>query len=381
MQENTTIGHSPTLPKRFALPQVDTIRVLAMLAIFLHHLWKTVIVKPEGTFQVLLNPIFTSASDGVILFNIISGFLLALPHLGPEHRPFAGYRFFLTRRFFRIIPPYYLALLFFTAANMLRFAYPLVPALDLLLRNLLFVNSLDYANMYTNFSHFWYLGQLAQFYLLFPVILSFFMRVGPGRAVVSITALCWASWVFLAWYFPESPGSSQPGCMENLMHFNLPGRLPEFAFGMWLASVWNPSAATAWKSISNRPFLLFAACLVLYLVAAAPFLPAMTLPFIHVYHVAIGVVIFLALFVWTTAARIGRTGLMKKFSEHSYSLYIVHHPFFSYAGVTPATVSHTLGNFTLLALVLLPLSYLGARVLDHMSGGIIRKFSNAGGTS
>lgn len=378
MPIQTGTGPVPaTPPKRFEIPQIDTIRVLAMLAIFLHHLWKTVIVKPETAAQSLLDPIFTSASDGVILFNIISGFLLALPHLGPERRPFAGYRFFLTKRFFRIIPPYYLALLFFTAANMVCFAYPLVPALQLMLKNLLFVNSLDYSNMMTNFSHFWYLGQLAQFYLLFPPILSFFLRIGPGRAAFSITALCWSSWVFLAWFFPAEPGS-YPNVTENLMHFNLPGRLPEFALGMWLASIWNPSADSARKSISNRPFLLFAACLALYIPVAAPFLKVATLPFVHVFHVAIGLVIFLALFAWSAAARIGKSALAKDFSEHSYSLYIVHHPFFSYFGVTPATVSHTLGNFALLTALLLPVSYVGARVLDWMSAKIIRRVSDRG---
>ena len=90
-----------TRSKRLSIPQLDTIRALAMLSIFLHHLWKTVIVTPQGTFQKILDPVFGSASDGVILFNIISGFLLAMPHLGPERRPFIGYRQFLRKRFFR----------------------------------------------------------------------------------------------------------------------------------------------------------------------------------------------------------------------------------------------------------------------------------------
>jgi peptidoglycan/LPS O-acetylase OafA/YrhL len=108
---------TPTLPKRFPLPQLDTIRVLAMLSIFLHHLWKTVFTNPEGIYQQILDPVFSTASDGVILFNIISGFLLAKPHLGPEQRPSMGYGDFLRKRFLRIIPAYYLALLVFTLVN------------------------------------------------------------------------------------------------------------------------------------------------------------------------------------------------------------------------------------------------------------------------
>lgn len=346
-----------------------------MLSIFLHHLWKTVIVTPQGAFQKILDPVFSSASDGVILFNIISGFLLAMPHLGSEHRPFTGWRHFLRKRFLRIIPPYYLALFVFTLVNILHFNYPLGGAGNMLLQHLLFVNSLYYSNMLTNFSPFWYLGQLAQFYLLFPLFLGFFMRIGPGKAALSISALCWGSWMLLAWLIPETP-AGYPGFSENLMHFNLPGRLPEFAIGMWLAALWNPTAgSTGCRGLFTRPFSFFVAGMCLYLVLGTPFLSSMSLPFIHVYHVALGSIVFLTLFVWSLAARVGKSAVIRDIAEHSYSLYIVHHPLFSYAGVMPATVVHTIGNFGHLTLWLLPLCYLSAGILDLLSAVIIKGFS------
>jgi peptidoglycan/LPS O-acetylase OafA/YrhL len=363
-----------TRSKRLSIPQLDTIRALAMLSIFLHHLWKTVIVTPQGAFQKILDPVFSSASDGVILFNIISGFLLAMPHLGPERRPFIGYRQFLRKRFFRIIPPYYLALFIFTLVNILHFSYPLGPAVDMLLQHLLFVNSLNYSNMLTNFSPFWYLGQLAQFYVVFPLVLGFFMKIGPGRATLSISALCWGGWMLLAWLFPEPP-AGYPDFSENLMHFNLPGRLPEFAIGMWLASLWDPRADSTCRSIFNRPFSLFTAGMSLYLVVGTPVLSSMNLPFIHVYHVALGLIFFLVLFVWSFAARVGESSVVKDIAEHSYSLYIVHHPLFSYADVMPTTVAHTIANFGFLTLWLLPLCYLSARILDLLSAAIVKSFS------
>jgi peptidoglycan/LPS O-acetylase OafA/YrhL len=363
-----------TRSQRLSIPQLDTIRALAMISIFLHHLWKTVIVTPQGTAQKILDPVFGSASDGVILFNIISGFLLAMPHLGPDRRPFFGYLQFLRKRFLRIIPPYYLALFIFTLVNILHFSYPLEPAADMLLQHLLFVNSLNYSNMLTNFSPFWYLGQLAQFYLLFPLILGLFTRIGPGKAALSISALCWGGWMLLAWLFPETSGG-YPGFSENLMHFNLPGRLPEFAIGMWLASHWNPWAGSTRRSLFNRPFSAFTAGMSLYLVVGTPFLSTMNLPFIHVYHVALGLICFLALFVWSFAARVGESRVVKDIAEHSYSLYIVHHPLFSYVGVMPSTVVHTIGNFGFLTLWLLPLCYLAARILDVWSSVIVKHFS------
>lgn len=365
---------SPVRLKRSAIPQLDTIRVVAMLGIFLHHLWKTVIISPHGMLQKTLDPVFSSASDGVVLFNIISGFLLAMPYLGPEHRPFPGYRNFLQRRFLRIIPPYYLALLVFTLANILHFAYPLPAAFNMLLQHLLFVNSLDYSNMFSNFSPFWYLGQLAQFYLLFPVILCFFIWFGPRRAALSIITLCWGAWIFLAWYFPAT-SESFPNTAENLMHFNLPGRLPEFAVGMWLASLWNSSAGSVRQSVFERSFSIFVAGMVLYFLAGVVLSPAMSLPFVHVFHVALSLTVFLILFLWTPAAKAGESSIVRHFAELSYAIYIVHHPLFSYVGVMPATVTHTLGNFAILTAVLLPLSYLAARALEWLSALITKKFS------
>ncbi len=354
---------------KLSIPQIDALRVLAMLSIFMQHLWLTVIPSPETTLQRLLRPVFTTGSDGVILFNIISGFLLALPHLGREQRSFEGYPSFLRKRFFRIIPPYYLALVFFTIANMLRFAYPLVPALVLLAEHLFFVNSLDYSNMLTNFSHFWYLGLLAQFYLVFPLILRVFLRIGPTRAALSIIGLCWGSWILIAWRFHEIPGS-YPGVLENVMHFNLPGRLPEFAIGMWLASVWAPSVSY-WRCIaSNKALSAFCIAAGFYVVAGHPFLKVMNLAFFHIYDVPICMFFFL-LFMSPFGAEAGRPALVRNFSSHSYSVYIVHHPIFSYVGVMRSTVVHTLGNFTFLAILLLPLTYLAAVILDRASASVL----------
>lgn len=377
-QEERINPGSPLQAKQAGFPQIDALRVLAMLSIFMQHLWFTVIPNPETTLQKIFKPVFTTGSDGVIVFNIISGFLLAMPHLGREQRPFEGCRSFLRKRFFRIIPPYYLALLVFTVANMLRFAYPLVPALALLAQHLFFVNSLDYSNMLTNFSQFWYLGLLAQFYLAFPLILHLFLRKGPTRAALSIIALCWGGWLLVAWRFPESP-SAYPDFLANLMHFNLPGRLPEFVIGMWLASFWEPRTSYRQYITSNRAFLTFLAAGGLYIIAGAPFLKTMNLPLLHIYDVPICLFFFL-LVLSTSGAKAGKSTILRNFSSHSYSIYIVHHPIFSYLGLRPSTVTHTLGNFTILAILLLPLSYQAAATLDRAAALIVNRLPNSGAT-
>ncbi len=362
----------PSPSRRVAIPQLDAIRVFAMLGVFFHHLWKTVIITPQDTLQGLLDPIFLAATGSVVIFNIISGFLLARPHLGPDHRPFEGYRVFLQKRFLRIIPPYYLALLLFTLVNMVHFGFPLLPAFTMLMEHLLFVNSLDYSNMFSNFSHFWYLGLLAQFYLLFPLILRFFLWMRPARAALTIIALCWGAWGIVGWFCPQSQQSS-PDIWGNLMHFNLPGRLPEFATGMWLASLWNSSVESVRRRIFERPFSFYVGALALFLVAGTPFLPWMVLPYVHIYFVALSVLLFLVLFLWKPAARAGQSTFIKHCSTQTYMIYIVHHPLFSYVGVMPSKVTHTVSNFLFLGSILLPLAYVVAVVLNSLSDWIVNR--------
>ncbi len=358
-------GREALPPERATISQLDTIRVAAMLGVFFHHLWKTVIPAPQTPLQDFLNPGFEGMAGSVILFNIISGFLLSLPHLGPDRRPPMSYGTFLKKRFLRIVPPYYIALIIFTIVNILHFGFPLLPASIMLIEHLTFVNSLDYSNMLSNFSHFWYLGLLAQFYLLFPLILRFFIWLGPRPAAISIMVVCWGSWQVLAWFIPEN--QQFPGFAENLMHFNLPGRLPEFAVGMWLASLWRTSAQSDGWKILDRPFLIFAGASALFFAAATPFHSVLELPLLHIYYVAPSVVFFLILFFWSASARTGELRAVKAFATQTYAVYIVHHPLFSFVGVMPSTVAHTVPNFLLLSALLLPLCYVGAVVLGKIS--------------
>ncbi len=361
----------PSPTQSFSFPQLDLIRVVAMLGIFSHHLWKTVIQNPQGPFESALDILFSAASDGVILFNFLSGFLLAMPHMGQEPSTLGGYGAFLKKRFLRIIPPYYLALFFFSVANIVEFGFPLPRALDVLLQHLLFINSLNYSNMYLNFSHFWYLGLLAQFYLAFPLLLRFLLWAGPGKATLWIISLCWGGWLLFTWCFPAT--GPEPGTAENLLRFNLPGRLPEFAIGMWLASLWSARCGSTPKRILVSP-IFFAAAMVLCGIAGALFLFSMNLPLIHIQHVFFSLILFVALLLWAPAARAGRSFFVRNLSGQSYTIYIAHHPLFSYLGVTPSTVAHTTGNFAILTAILLPISYVTAVALNLLSAAIVKRF-------
>jgi hypothetical protein len=100
----------------------------------------------------------------------------------------------------------------------------------------------------------------------------------------------------------------------------------------------------------------------------APLVGGAGLPLAHVYHVMLCAVLVLILLRWEPSAPLGETNLVQKLSTHSYAIYIVHEPLFSYVGVMPAKVSHTLGTFFELAPPLLLLSYLAAGFLQRAPG-------------
>ena len=101
-----TPAHAPD-GRAATLPEVDVARVLATGAIFFFHLWSVV---PDGVVSPSANLALRHGYLGVVVFDVITGLVLAWPHVGPARRPLLGWGAFLHRRFLRIVPAYYLAL-------------------------------------------------------------------------------------------------------------------------------------------------------------------------------------------------------------------------------------------------------------------------------
>jgi peptidoglycan/LPS O-acetylase OafA/YrhL len=183
-------------------------------------------------------------------------------------------------------------------------------------------------------------------------------------------AFCWGGWSLLAL---STKVGSVPNVGGDIFQFNLPGRLPEFAIGMWLASVWKPCAFSVREWAVERVFSFFFLGLILYAALAAPFLSTAILPLFHMFHVAACVVFFMILFLWTPAAKVGQTGLTRKLSEASYTIYIVHVPLFSYAGVLPGAVPPALSNFFSYLTLLFILCYVAAGGINRLAALVVRR--------
>jgi len=316
------------------LPQLEVLRVVAMTWIFLFHLWSVVPLEANGsTFGLVLMGVLHSGHLGVVVFNIITGFVLALPHLGPARRPALTYGDFLRRRFLRICPQYYLALLLWTTIMLLTTHEPSGTVVRSFVAHAFFVQTMHPATLFGIVPAYWWLGLLVQFYLLFPLVLRLFQRLGPKRSGLLLCGICWIGWGLLARLAVLRPGSSWE-MVHYMWYFNLPARLPEFALGMWLAAAWNPGAPPISTPVPALPrrvplessFAAFVLGMFLCVIVVGRLFPLIAIPLVPIYQLAWCFVGTVALYMWPPVARLGSSRIITSVAALSYSIYLVHQP-------------------------------------------------------
>jgi peptidoglycan/LPS O-acetylase OafA/YrhL len=221
---------------------------------------------------------------------------------------------------------------------------------------------------------FWWLGLLAQWYLVFPLVLRLMARLGAAWGVLLLSGVGWGSWMLLHLLAAPYPGSLV-ALVEYLYVFNLPARLPEFAVGMWFAASWPLGAVCPGRADSLPPespsrlgrfqALTLAALLVLL---GGWALPTGNSPLHHIFLVACCVVAFMAVLLWTPAARMGRRRVVVSLAAASYSIYLLHQPILGYASDWLGEGLGPLAKFGLLAGMGGMASIFGAMALDRLVG-------------
>ena len=239
-----TVASPPPHQARTRMDYIDALRGAACLWVLLRHsLHDYPVAEGWSHFPLLLLVKISNIGWlGVSLFLVLSGFCLyyplarrsALDEIQLDLKAFAK------RRAWRILPPYYAALVIYSASIVFaayRSHNPLfqgfagwkdVPSHLLMLHNLM-PSTLGSIN-----AAFWSLALESQLYLIFPLLVTLAARRGLN-AILGVTFVIAVAWQFYAF---SRLGLSPQWTPERAVWYHaLPGRCFEFAIGMAAAAI------------------------------------------------------------------------------------------------------------------------------------------------
>lgn len=178
---------------------ITYLRGLASLGVVVYHVredlwigWDSIHpLEAANTFDRLASLLSIPSpymGSGVILFFLLSGFCIALPYVGINPRKFE-FKEYVARRFFRIYPPYFFAIVL---TLMIEFLLHIIvdhrmSPLKTYLANLGMIQNYTTGALVTNGS-LWTLPIEMELYITFPLVLFILLKFGSK-------ALLWVSGV------------------------------------------------------------------------------------------------------------------------------------------------------------------------------------------
>lgn len=279
--------------KKDAIATLDGVRAVACLLVIWFHIdlisRDTHIWDAYNADTPLFSSVMFMGNFGVTLFFVLSGFLLFMPYakslLFDQKWPSA--RRFYTRRVFRIVPAYYLALILLVLIYQRQYLQPAHWG-ELGLFFTFFMDSSQATYQQLN-GPFWTLAVEWQYYLLLPLLVLlmrvFVRRVAPEKRLLA-TLLCLVLLVYWGvfsrswgWYYQWHPSQTwlvpRPALNWLLVFiFGQSGKyLEDFAIGMLLSLLFiyaqHPSTSPKVQHVLRRlsPWLWSAGVLSLVFLA------------------------------------------------------------------------------------------------------------------
>jgi len=231
---------------------LDGLRAIAALMVVFYHCG----------VQVQVPPLVIPGYSGVHLFFVLSGYLISRPFWARlmNGQALPSWRRYGARRFMRIYPTYFVALVVFVA---MRFAGHLhtPTAADIVLHLLLVFNWGDAAQFLAINIAMWTLAIETQFYVLLPIAASLAKRCAPAGGRLA-TLLVGLAFLLIGW---GSRCLEYRSTLPGELRFRLPfSFLDLFATGMFVAHLELTRAAFFRARLPLRAGLLLCAFALLF---------------------------------------------------------------------------------------------------------------------
>jgi peptidoglycan/LPS O-acetylase OafA/YrhL len=228
MERSTHFAPAVTL----RLTWVVVLRGFAAMWVYAYHLWHllggmALTFGFAGGFTFGLRSLFHAGYQGVDLFFVLSGFVIAWPYVQRRQRRLGRYEVadFYQRRYFRIAPIFYVNILVVVILIHLHWLQGTREFLPTLAHFFFFENFYpDWVGSLR--AVYWTLPTEMHFYLLFPLLLPLMPVRHPLRFAAACVVLAIAYRGFAAW------GNVYGGMRLAWTAAYLPGRIDQFACGM-----------------------------------------------------------------------------------------------------------------------------------------------------
>jgi peptidoglycan/LPS O-acetylase OafA/YrhL len=330
-RQRSTPPFSPVRSHQEHIPELDGLRGTAIFLVVVYHYLEQQGTVAPGSLTSILQRVVLMGWSGVDLFFVLSGFLIGGILLDARNSP-TYFRTFYTRRFFRIIPVYYVWILAYVVligvagpALRARSNSGLIMALGMpifshffFLQNLMVIPFAGLAGAW--FSHLWSLAVEEQFYLVSPVVvrlfsmrlLTIFLACVIGAAPL-LRVVLWAA-------------HTDPWLVSVLM----PCRADSLAVGVLAAVLWRRERFREWLSDHGGILYAFLAALFAGVVALWKWSPqsqtwgmeSIGFTWLALFYVLI---LLLALVRREDPiARLARMAWLRELGRVSYCVYIIH---------------------------------------------------------
>jgi peptidoglycan/LPS O-acetylase OafA/YrhL len=311
----------------------------------------------------------------VSVFIVLSGFCLCIPvALSTDKQLKGGFKRYITRRFRRIVPPYYVAIAFFLAL------IAVLPILQTsqntawdskipitwqsIVSHLLLVHNFSTDWIYKIDGPMWSVATEWQIYFIFPVLILIWRKFGVGASILFAIILGYILNLNFRYLHPGYVGLFAMGMVASILSFSSDERIIKF------------------KSIINWSLLSKLA-----IIGILIGLPILRYKAINVYYLEnyVGILVSVVLINFTAIElnhskqplmlKLFNAKASIKLGQFSYSIYLIHSPLLGLFNLLLLNYSLTIDmRMTLMFLIFIPISVGFSYVFYHF---IERKFVNS----